>query len=176
MRREEGFTLIEMLVSVAISALVMGALAGFVVTGYQTFASVNTVMGETEELSLIRLVLTEDVRSAYPDALLSFRDTSGQQLTLGIYDQRFGFRTVQYQYASDGTLTRTVFPYSSSPNPPAQTGHVLARRLALNYPSALFSVTVASSQVTATIPLPGRTSAEPVRTWDITAAMRPQLP
>lgn len=178
MRREEGFTLLEILISGTISAIVMGALIMFVTTGYRTFQGTATVMSETTELSLVRLLLTEDMRAAYPDAALTFTSDGGKKLTLGVYDQRFGFRSIEYQYVTNGTIRRTVFAKATlataAPTVTDPGGQTIARLLAPAYPSAIFSVDLGQKRITATIPLPGRTPEEPTRTFDISALMRSQ--
>lgn len=189
LRREEGFTLTELLVTTAISSIVIAGIAVFILTGYRTFDSISTVLAENEELSLARMALTEDIRSAYPDATpmcaspdatLTCASPDGRKLTLGVYAQATGFRVIEYEYLlATGELTRRVIPYSGlatpgpTANPSAQT---LARKLARGYTSAIFLVDVVQSTVSASIPLPGRTAGEPARVFQISAAMRPQKP
>lgn len=180
LRREEGFTLLETLVTGAISSVLIAGIAVFVLTGYRTFDSISTVLAENEELSLARMALTEDIRSAYPDATLTLASPEGRKLTLGVYAQATGFRVIEYEYVpATGELTRRVVPYSglatpgATANPSAQT---IARRLAFNYAPAVFSVSIAQATATASIPLAGRTAGEPARVFQISAAMRPQKP
>lgn len=170
--REDGFTLVELIVAMTISAIVVAGVVTFTVTGFRTMEAVGGAMSETEELSLIRLVLTDDVRSAWPAAAVTFTD--GTTLTLGVRDQANGFRTVQYQYLSAGQLTRRVIPYSSTLPLASPSPQTIARRLAPNYGQPVFAVDVANAFVTAQIALPGRTPAEPARVFEIKTYMRPQ--
>lgn len=170
--REEGFTLVELVVAMTISAIVVAGVVTFTVTGFRTMEAVGGVMSETEELSLIRLLLTDDVRSAWPNAAVTFTD--GTTLSLGVRDQANGFRTVQYQYLSAGQLTRSVTPYSPTLPPASPQTQTIARRLAPNFAQTVFAVDVATALVTAQIALPGRTPAEPARVFEIKTYMRPQ--
>lgn len=171
-RREDGFSLVELIVATTISAIVIAGVVTFVITGFRTTEAVGTAMGETEELSLIRFLLTDDVRSAWPNPGVTFTD--GTTLTLGIRDQVNGFRTVQYQYLATGQLTRSVTPYSATlPGPAAQT-QTIARRLAPSFVGPVFSVDIPGAVVKAEIALPGRTPAEPARVFEIKTFMRPQ--
>lgn len=144
----------------------------FTVTGFRTMEAVSGAMSETEELSLIRLLLTDDVRSAWPNAAVTFTD--GTTLTLGVRDQVNGFRTVQYQYLSTGQLTRRVVPYSATLPAPSPSPQTIARRLASDFGQAVFAVDIPSAVVTAQIALPGRTPAEAARVYEVKTYMRPQ--
>lgn len=183
--REDGFTLVELVVATTISAIVIAGVVTFTVTGFRTTEAVTTAMSETEELSLIRLVLTDDVRSASPNAGVTCADdvgsacpnaatTKGTTLTLGVRDQVNGFRTVQYRYLSTGELTRRVIPYSTATALPSPAPQTIARRLAPNFASAVFSVDIPNAVVMAEIALPGRTPAEATRVFEIKTYMRPQ--
>lgn len=171
-RREDGFTLVELIVATTISAIVIAGVVTFTITGFRTMEGVSTAMSETEELSLIRFLLTDDVRSAWPNAAVTFTD--GTTLTLGIRDQVNGFRTVQYRYLSTGELTRRVIPYSTAVPLPSPSPQTIARRLAPSFAQAVFSVDIPNAVVTAEIALPGRTPAEATRVFEITTHMRPQ--
>lgn len=171
-RREDGFTLAELIVSTTISAIVIAGVMTFTITGFRTMEGVTTSMSETEELSLIRFLLSDDVRSAWPNAAVTFTD--GTTLTLGIRDQVNGFRTVQYRYLSTGELTRRVIPYSTAVPLPSPSPQTIARRLAPSFAQAVFSVDIPNAVVTAEIALPGRTPAEATRVFEITTHMRPQ--
>lgn len=188
LRQQEGFTLLEVLITGTISSVLIAGIAVFMLTGYRTFDAISTVLAEDEELSLARMALTEDIRSAYPDATLTLASPDGRKLTLGVYAQATGFRVIEYEYLpATGELTRRVIPYSglatpgATANPSAQT---LARKLALNYGSAesspceslcVFAVNIGQATASASIPLAGRTAGEP-RVFQIRAAMRPQKP
>lgn len=178
LRQQEGFTLLEVLITGTISSVIIAGIAVFMLTGYRTFDAISTVLAEDEELSLARMALTEDIRSAYPDAALTLASPDGRKLTLGVYAQATGFRVIEYEYLpATGELTRRAIPYSglatpgATANPSAQT---LARKLALNYGSAVFAVNIGQATASASIPLAGRTTGEPARVFQISAAMRPQ--
>lgn len=184
LRQQEGFTLLEVLITGTISSVIIAGIAVFMLTGYRTFDAISTVLAEDEELSLVRMVLTEDMRSAYPDLALTFAsprtgisETDGHKLTLGVYAQATGFRVIEYEYVkATGELTRRVIPYSglATPGPTASpSAQTLARKLALNY-GPVFSVDITQRTASADIPLPGRTSTEPARVFQVSAAMRPQ--
>lgn len=174
LRGESGATLIEVLVANAVSGIVIAALVTFMVLGYRSMQSVSNVLEETEELALVRYLLADDVRSAYPDATLTFASGNGQKLTLGVYAPATGYRTIVYEYLSAGELTRTVYPYSAEANPPSPSPQTISRTLARSYGTRLF--TVSGAGVTADLPLPGRVPEEPVRLIQIKSFMLSQTP
>lgn len=115
MRRDDGFTLIETLVSTVLGSLLMAALVGVFMAGYGSIrASQESLLGDTG-VQLTLTYLATDVQGASRDPSLLTITNGGNTLKLAQADPGASGRslTVTYTYQSSGTpavgsLTRTV--------------------------------------------------------------------
>ncbi len=171
LRREEGLTLVELLVTMVVGTLVVGALTVVTLTGFRSFESADRAGSVHQDYLRVRALLTEDVRSASPPsrppttadvtrvelcpttcpALAPNVAVAGRRLVLGIYDDRSGqFRTVTWEYDNAaGTLTRRVTVGSASPGAP----NVVAKTLVGGFTSA-FTLEADGFSVTLALPVP----------------------
>ncbi len=185
LRREDGATLIELLVSITVSGIVLTALITTVLTGFRSFQSGSDTIGESESVALLRVTISDDARSAYPDPSLTFASegtpdpacvASGlsarpSTLTLGLYDQVNGFRTIVYQYApTTGEITRAVAEGTG----PLGAARALGTKLKKCYVSGGSNppvFTISGAVLSANIPSQG---SQPLQT--VKVLMRPQTP
>lgn len=187
MRREDGATLVELLLSTTISGVVLAALLMVVLTGFRSFQAASDSLGQSESVALLRLNINDDARSAYPDPALTFvssdsssallgtcdpASASANTLTLGLYDQANGFSTVVYKYVpATGEITRAVADGAA----PLGAARVVGKKLAKCYVASGANppvFTISGVVVSANIPLPGDTT--PLKT--VKVVMRSQAP
>lgn len=186
LRREEGVTLVEMLVSMTISGIVLSALLMVVLTGFRSFQAGSDAIGESESVALVRISVSDDARSAYPDPSLTFAaegspdatcvasgaNAKPSTLTLGVYDQANGFHTVVYRYVpATGEVTRAIAQGTS----PLGAARSIGTKLMKCYVSGGSNppvFTISGSVLSANLPLPG---AQPL-IETVKVVMRPQTP
>src|SRR4051794_37335219 len=63
---EGGFTLIEMLIAISISALIFGVIGGAMILGFQTTGSSETVLNQSHDEQLLATRLPADAQSSDP--------------------------------------------------------------------------------------------------------------
>ena len=130
--REDGMTLIEVLVGAVLGSILMAALVSVFLTGYASVrVSQDTLVGD-QDVQLTLTYIQTDIHGASRDPSLLNVTNSGRTLTLSVPDPSATGRTVTivYTYASGGspavgTLTRTVTP----PSPAASSSTVIAHNL-----------------------------------------------
>jgi prepilin-type N-terminal cleavage/methylation domain-containing protein len=111
MRSQGGFTLVEMLVSLALSAMVALVLAQTFLVGYQVITAESRVIAGDEAISSASLSLTRDLSSGKTTSVLPLTLTPGSGTLLVVYGNPP--TTVTYSIDANSNLIRGVGGTSS---------------------------------------------------------------
>ena len=120
--REDGMTVIEVLVGAVLGAILMSALVSVFLTGYASVrVSQDTLVGDEDVQQTLTWIQT-DIHGASRDPNLLTVTNGGNTLTLNVPDPSATGRlvTITYVYTSGGTplvgtLTRTVTAPAGAP-------------------------------------------------------------
>ncbi len=148
MRRDEGFTLIEILIASVIGSLVITVVAGIILTAFSSLRAANENFKGDDDVQVVLAALNVDVQASTP-ALITVSGP-GDQLVLGVARPGSGkFVRVTYTYdATAGTLTRSV-------DDGTVAASVVARNLKQGFTGAIFAFCSSGAgcpSVTATVP------------------------
>ncbi len=148
MRREEGFTLVEMLIASVIGSLVITVVAGVILTAFSALRAANENFLGDDDVQLVLATLNVDVAAATPGLITV--SGPGDQLVLGVARPGSGkFVRVTYAYDSTaGTLTRSV-------DDGTVAASVVARNLKQGYGGTIFAFCASGAgcpSVSATVP------------------------
>jgi prepilin-type N-terminal cleavage/methylation domain-containing protein len=162
MRDDRGFTLVELIVAMAIFSVVMLATAGVVMQSAKTYGDTKQTIDESADRQVIVPFLTKDVEratsitttatSCYTGTVVahfswSDTDAAGTTVTTDVV------YAVPSPFVAPGTLTRTACPSSGT-----SVTSVIARRLAATPTlTCVTSCSTSQTRVTLTVPDAGGT-------------------
>lgn len=148
---DDGFTLIELLIFIAISSVIVGAIAGAFIAGFRTTAEADQRLLESHDRQIVAAWFANDVQSAGSQTgdistsaagcgsvgtpLVSFvhRDfTSGSEVTSTVAYRLDGSRIQRTRCSSSGTNTNLIASQVSLTSSPSVTCDVVCTTPARN--------------------------------------------
>ena len=125
---EAGFTLIELIITIAILPIVIGAISVALLSVFNLQGSVNSRIGDSNDELVSASVFNKDVQSAQEieTATTPACGISGQTQLVGLewgLDANGNYQTVvSYVTAPDGTMTSLIRQICTAPpSPPSST-------------------------------------------------------
>ena len=183
----KGATLIEVLVAVAVFAILTSLIVSFWSAGIQMYERQNSLTQANQNLNLALNVVSSDLRQAINDPpQYPFPDLANPSQSLVFYRYEYNSQTgalalhkIQYQITSSGDFIRTDTDLSNPSVPPSVTPVLTSvnSSLSLSYfvsdplSSDLMGVHLMEVQLTVTEPIPGAPPQNFTRVTEIGARM-----
>jgi prepilin-type N-terminal cleavage/methylation domain-containing protein len=114
LQQEEGFTLVELIITVAITGLLMSAIAGALIVGLKTTDATSARMSESHDAQVTSAYLANDVQSASSVNVSSAStNCTGASTTLITFNYYTGGQTAAYTCGTANGETRVLRTLSS---------------------------------------------------------------